>query len=113
MPAVHDLGGKPTQAPIDRKAEDVNFFARRVTALVTLLRDTRRRAFQTDEFRRSIEGLPAEQYLSLSYYEKWIQGLRRVLVSKGVLTDDEIDARVREVASRLAAKPAAAKAKSR
>jgi nitrile hydratase len=99
---VHDLGGKPIQAPIDRKAEDVNFFARRVTALVTLLRDTRRRAFQTDEFRRSIEGLPADKYLSLAYYEKWIQGLRRLLVSKGVLTDEEIDAKVREVAKRFA-----------
>jgi len=113
MPAVHDLGGKPTPAPIDRKAEDVNFFARRVTALVTMLRDTRLRAFQTDEFRRSIEGLPPEQYLSLSYYEKWIQGLRRLLVSKGVLTDEEIEARVREVEARLAAKPGAPKGKNR
>ena len=79
---------------------------------MTLLRDTPRRAFQTDEFRRSIEGLPAEQYLSLSYYEKWIQALRCLLVSKAVLTDEEIDARVREVEARLAAKPGTAKDKS-
>ena len=113
MPAVHDLGGKPTNAPIDRKAEDVNFFARRVTALVTLLRDTRRRAFQTDEFRRSIEGLPPDRYLSLSYYEKWIQGLRRLLVTKGVLTDEEIDARVREVEKRLAGGAVKSKGKAK
>jgi nitrile hydratase len=103
MPAVHDLGGKDVHDPIDRGADDVNFFARRVTALVNLLRDSRRRAFQTDEFRRSIESLPPEQYLSLSYYEKWIQALRRLLVQKEILSDEEIEARVRQVAARLAA----------
>jgi len=102
MPAVHDLGGKPIDSPIDRGTEDVNFFARRVTALVTLLRDSKRRAFQTDEFRRHIEALPPEKYLSLSYYEKWIQALRRLLVTKGVLTDQEIDAKVREIERRRA-----------
>jgi nitrile hydratase len=45
----------------------------------------------TDEMRRAMEDLPRADYLSLSYYERWIRGTEYLLVEKGLLTTDEID----------------------
>ena len=101
MRATHDLGGVDWDETIDREADDVNFFARRVTALVQVCRHPKRRVFMTDELRRAIEDLPRERYLSLQYYEKWIQAVRRLLVEKQVLTDEEIDAKTAEVGPRM------------
>ena len=106
--ATHDLGGLPWDEEIDRQAEDVNFFARRVTALVELLRRPKRRVFMTDELRRAIESLPKERYLSLAYYEKWIQAVKLLVVEKGVLTEEEIAAREEEIRRRLAAEDSGA-----
>ena len=38
-----------------------------------------------DELRRGIEGMPAEEYESASYYERWLYSVERVLKEKGVL----------------------------
>ena len=40
-------------------------------------------------------------YNTLSYYERWTAALSRVLVDKGVATQDEIDAKVAAVRARL------------
>jgi nitrile hydratase len=45
----------------------------------------------TDELRRAIESL--ENYLDLSYYERWVAATEKLLVEKGVLTSDDIDER--------------------
>ncbi|MFQ5936734.1 MAG: hypothetical protein ACE5LB_10020, partial [Acidiferrobacterales bacterium] len=35
-----------------------------------------------------------EAYDKLSYYERWIASITTILVEKGVLTQEEIDARI-------------------
>ncbi len=40
-------------------------------------------------------------YERLSYYERWTASLQRQMVDKGILTQDEIDAKVAEVRKRL------------
>ena len=47
----------------------------------------------TDELRRGIEAIPAQEYESLSYYERWSASVETLLVEKGVLTAEEIDSR--------------------
>ena len=42
-----------------------------------------------------------DAYNTLSYYERWTAALARVLIDKGVLTQDEIDAKVASVRARL------------
>jgi hypothetical protein len=49
---------------------------------------------RTDETRRTREEMDSEQYLSLSYYERWIASLEMILVEKGFMTREEIDAKV-------------------
>ena len=56
--------------------------------------------FTVDELRRGIESLPPDRYESYGYYERWSSSLETVLVEKGVLTREEIDARVKAVGRR-------------
>jgi nitrile hydratase len=54
--------------------------------------------FSVDEFRYAMERMPPVAYVSVSYYGRWLSGLERLLIEEGVLTGEEIDARMREFA---------------
>ena len=47
----------------------------------------------TDELRRGIEAIPAQEYEGLSYYERWSASVETLLVEKGVLTAGEVESR--------------------
>ncbi len=47
--------------------------------------------FSTDEIRRAIELIPPDDYLRSSYYERWLAGLRMLMLEKDVLTPDELE----------------------
>ena len=95
----HDLGGKPAGA-IDRTEHEPSYWDRRVDALQQLMSDPRRRFWRADEFRVAVEGLAPDEYRRLRYYERWITAVSRLLVAKGVLTREELDARTAELRSR-------------
>src|SRR5262249_6250417 len=46
-----------------------------------------------DEGRHSIERMTPADYLASSYYERWLDGRTRLLVEKGVISEDEIATR--------------------
>jgi nitrile hydratase len=50
------------------------------------------RRFNLDEFRRTIERMPPARYLAASYYERWLYAVESLLIEKGALTREEIDA---------------------
>ena len=61
----------------------------RVYALAALLRQGRGNGevgglFNSDELRDAIERLPPEQYLTASYYERWLGALEVLAAEKGV-----------------------------
>ena len=95
MPAVHDRGGWPTDEPIDRTEHEHSYWERSTHALLGALGDLR--YVGTDELRRGIESLSPDEYETLSYYEKWSASIETLLVEKNVLTEEEIDAKVREL----------------
>ena len=47
-----------------------------------------------DMSRHARELMPPAEYLATSYYEHWLWGLEHLLVAQGLLTPDEIEARV-------------------
>ena len=100
MNAVHDMGGLPSDDPIDRSDHRLMEWERRTGALVDVLRE--RRVINTDELRRGIESIPPDEYRSLSYYERWSASLELLLVEKGLVTTEEIDVRATAVAERWA-----------
>ena len=95
MPKPHDIGGRPTDEPIDRADHDHMDWELRVDALNQTLNLKGLRT--TDESRRAIESLDPEVYSSLSYYERWAAGLEILMVEKGLLTTEEIDRKVAQL----------------
>jgi hypothetical protein len=104
MKAHHDLGGRPA-GPIDRTERMLEPWEKRVDAIVQLLSDPSRRIIRVDELRRAIEGLGAEEYDRLAYYERWIAAVANLLIEKGVLTVDELGRKLEEVRQREGASP--------
>jgi nitrile hydratase len=49
--------------------------------------------FNIDEFRHGIERMTPADYLRASYYEKWLDGVSRLLVEKGVVSARELAGR--------------------
>ena len=91
MSPVHDMGGEPDDDPIDRAERDLMGWERRAAALVDVLCE--KRVITSDELRRGIEAIPADDYRTLSYYERWSSSLELLMVEKGFLAPEEIDAR--------------------
>jgi len=89
---VHDLGGAPTQAPIDRSEHQLADWELLMDALVGTL--GRRGLMNVDELRRGIESMPRAEYERASYYERWLYSVESILAEKGVVAAGELDARL-------------------
>ena len=100
MGGHHDLGGSPA-GPVDKSQHEVEDWERLADAVNSALGGEG--LYTTDEHRRAQESLPPEEYASLSYYERWIAATELLLVEKGVLTREEIEARTREIRDRWGA----------
>ena len=92
------MGGEPNDEPIDRTERNLMGWERRAGALVDVLCE--RRLITSDELRRGIETIPADEYLSFGYYERWSASLELLLVEKELLTTEELDRRAAAVGER-------------
>jgi hypothetical protein len=90
--AIHDRGGWPTDAPIDRTEHQLADWELLTDALLGAL--AARRLMNVDQLRRGIESMPPEEYERASYYERWLYSIETRLVEEGVLAPGELDARV-------------------
>ena len=100
MRGPHDVGGLPA-GPVEPHAHDMTFWEKQIDAVRAVV--GAKGIYRTDENRRWVESLGDDAYNSLNYYERWTASLMRALIDKGVLTQDEIDQRVKIVRERLAA----------
>jgi hypothetical protein len=97
--AVHDLGGLEF-GPIDRHEHPRTLFEMRVDAMLMLLTNPMRAIFKVDAMRRVVESYTAAEYESLSYYDRWLNAIRKLVIEQEVLTDAEIDQRIVEIKAR-------------
>ena len=49
--------------------------------------------------RRAIESLPREDYVGLGYYERWLQAMRKLVVEKGLVSEADIEGKLRSLAN--------------
>ena len=98
MNRPNDIGGN-TAGPVDTSPHDPDLWQRQLSALVAVLGPRARNLFRIDEFRRTREDLEPGFYRSLTYFELWTQGLKELLVEKGVLGREEIEDRMRQIAA--------------
>ena len=99
MRGPHDVGGQPA-GEVDPHAHDITFWEKQIDGVRAVV--GAKGIYRTDENRRWVESLGDDAYERLSYFERWTAALMRAMIDKGVLTQDEIDARVKIVRQRLA-----------
>lgn len=98
MKGAHDLGGKTGIGTINPKADEPVFhheWEKRAFALTLAAGFLGKWNLDMSRFAR--EKMEHDEYLASSYYEKWIHGLESLLVEKGVLTQSEIQERMRNL----------------
>ena len=100
MRAPHDIGGLPA-GPVDTEPHAATLWEKRIDAINVLLSDEKRRILSSDERRLAIESLGEEVYRTLGYYERWTAAATRLLLQKGILSQDEIDAKIAEIRARM------------
>ncbi len=91
------MGGLPA-GPVEQTEHDYALWEKRVDALLVLL--TKKGLMTVDELRRNIEGLGAEAYEAMTYYERWICSITQTLIQRGVITVDELGRRMEEARRR-------------
>lgn len=94
MNGIHDLGGMQGFGPVQRDPAEPVFLtpvdgrtlALNVVGLGAGL-------YNLDEFRRTRENLDPVDYLEMTYYQSWAESFSRLLVEKGVFSQQQIDDR--------------------
>jgi nitrile hydratase len=92
MNGIHDLGGMHGFGPVEPEANEPVFHAaweERVFALNSGIGAWGRWA--VDESRQTIERMPPADYLTATYYEKWLLGMIENAVRHGLITREEAD----------------------
>src|SRR5215831_15313500 len=91
MNGLHDMGGMQSMGPVQCEKTEPVFHAEWEGRTYALTRAVR--AFgkwNLDRDRYDIEMLPTEDYLRMSYYERWFEKLERQVVQFGLVTEDEL-----------------------
>ena len=91
-----DIGGEPAGA-IDTVDHGMKFWERQANALRSSL--SRKGIVRTDELRRAAEELP--NYSQLAYFEITTSALRTIMLEKGYMTEQELEAKMKEVRARF------------
>jgi nitrile hydratase subunit beta len=76
--------------PVRPEPNEPVFHARWEGKVRAIASHTFGRYYHLDEFRRTIERMPADEYLRSSYYEKWFGAIQSLLLEKGVITEEEL-----------------------
>ena len=97
MRNYHDMGGQPA-GPIDREEHELLLWEKRVEAILAVL--ARKGLTRSDEGRRALETLGAEQYLGSTYAERRIQACANNMILRGVITVDELARKLAEIDKR-------------
>ena len=99
--AAHDVGGLEF-GMIDRAEHDQALWEKRTDAMLVLLVGPKKGAFKVDALRRVIESYGQQEYDQTTYYQKWIRAIRNLVVEQDMLTREEVEMRMAEVARRHA-----------
>lgn len=97
MRNYHDLGGTPS-GPIPQEEHALQLWEKRIEALLVLL--TRKKVLRIDENRRGLESMGNELYFSLSYAERRMVSISNNLLAKGLITVDELAAKLADIEQR-------------
>lgn len=95
MSYTHDLGGVRGfgEVDVDDDDETLPFHDGWEARIFGVVRSLRQNGVCTpDEWRHAVERTPPADYLSMSYYERWIHAAERIAIEKGLLEPGAVDA---------------------
>ena len=87
-----DLGGMQGFGPVVEEANEPNFHAQweeRVMSMVVALGACGQ--WNIDQSRHARETLPPADYMRYSYYHIWLEGVQKLLLSRGMITAEELE----------------------
>jgi nitrile hydratase subunit beta len=93
MDGAHDMGGVDGFGPVVAEPDEPVFHAaweRRAFALTLAMGMPG--GWNIDMSRFAREDRPGEDYLGMSYYQIWLAGVERLMLERGLIAPDEIDA---------------------
>jgi len=100
---LHDVGGQmDLPVPFEEKVEE----DWEMNTYVTCECLGWRGAWNSEERRRAENDLGATLYFGLPYYGRWATVAAKVLINKGLITPDELTAKIDEVRTRLESRSA-------
>jgi nitrile hydratase subunit alpha len=87
----HDMGGEPA-GKVEQTEHDYAEWERRIDAMNVLLWGQKggQKLMTVDQHRKNIEALAPGDYDGLSYYEKWIASTSATMVERGVVSQEEL-----------------------
>jgi nitrile hydratase len=101
MNGAHDMGGMDGFGPVVAEPNEPVFHAeweRRTFAMTVAMGFYG--AWNIDMSRYARERMEPGAYLTTSYYEHWLHGLETLLVEKGLVSAEELEARRAELAKK-------------
>ncbi|MEU7633096.1 hypothetical protein AB0C34_24495 [Nocardia sp. NPDC049220] len=98
---LHDVGGQPDAPTVYQEKTEEPW---EMNTYVTCECLGWRGAWNSEERRRAENDLGATLYFGLPYYARWATVAAKVLINKGLITPDELSAKVDEVRARLEAR---------
>lgn len=95
MDGIHDLGGMQGFGPVVREENEPVFHEdwQRIAFGLMILPQAAIRANNADEYRHSVERMLPAHYLQSHYYERVLTGATTLLVEKGLVSLEELEAR--------------------
>ena len=93
MDGAHDMGGAKGFGPVVPEPNEPVFhgdWERRAFALTVAM--ARPGGWNIDMSRFARENRPPEDYLSKSYFQIWLAGLETLMIERGLVTREEIEA---------------------
>jgi Nitrile hydratase beta subunit len=100
MNGPHDLGGAQGFGPIPIEEDEPVFHSDWEAKVFAMSFATFGNFFTVDETRHAAERIPPGEYLSSSYYERWLAALELLLTEHNLVTQAEIQQRMAELAQK-------------
>jgi hypothetical protein len=94
MDGIHDLGGMDGFGSVPMGGHETDASAPWEQRVQGLFRAAlAQRLLNIDEFRHGIERMDPLRYLEAAYYDRWYTSVERILIEKGMVTEEELEER--------------------
>jgi nitrile hydratase len=91
---ISDIGGLP-DGEIPREEVPQLFWEKHMIAMFNVLWS--KGVFNLDEFRRTVEQTPPEEYKRSTFYGRRVDGMASLMIEKGIIDEKELAARTQKI----------------